>query len=109
MLCRLKENSVLPWCCLGDFKEVLQDIEHEGGDGRSERQIEGFQNVLRDCALKDMAYVGNKFTWATTRGGSIKVQLDQALATQDWLDLFLRFRVVHLKPTSSGHIPILLE
>lgn len=71
--------------------------------------MEGFQNALRDCDLKDFGFTGNKFTRATTRGDGIKVRLDRALATQDWLDLFLRFRVVHLKLTSSDHIPILLE
>lgn len=43
--------------------------------------MEGFQNALMNCELKDMGFVGNKFTWVTTRGGGIKVRLDRALAT----------------------------
>ncbi|XP_068329803.1 WAT1-related protein At2g39510-like [Pyrus communis] len=46
--------------------------------------MEGFHNALRDCELKDMVFVGNNFTWVTMKDDGIKVQLDQALATQDW-------------------------
>lgn len=109
LLQRLKETSSLPWCCLGDFNEVLQAFEQDGGDVRSERQMEGFRNTITNCELQNMGFVGNKFTWAMTKGGGIKVWLDRRLATQSWIDLFPAFRLVHLKPTSSDHIPILLE
>lgn len=29
LLQRLKETSSLPWCCLGDFNEILQTVEQE--------------------------------------------------------------------------------
>lgn len=105
----LNANSSLPWCCIGDFNEVLRADEQEGGDLRSERQMMGFWEVLARCQFNDLGYLGNKFTWATTRGGDIKVRLDRVLANQEWIDLFLSFRVEHLKPTTSDHIPILFE
>lgn len=37
------------------------------------------------------------------------MRLDRAVANQGWLDLFWQFRVSHLKPTPSDHIPVLLE
>ena len=109
LLQRLRDNSNLPWCCMGDFNEVLRAEEQEGGDLRSERQMEGFRHALSSCQLNDLGFVGHKFTWVTTRCGGIKVRLDRVLATQSWVDLFPSYKVTHLKPTSSDHIPILLE
>ncbi|KAB2605929.1 hypothetical protein D8674_005646 [Pyrus ussuriensis x Pyrus communis] len=69
----------------------------------------GFRNALSGCQLQDLGFVGNKYTWETTRGGGLRVRLDRAVASQSWLDLFPQFRVTHLKPTTSDHIPVLLE
>lgn len=71
--------------------------------------MEGFWNAIANCELQAMGFCGNKFTWVTTRGGDIKVQLYSGLATQSWINLFPGFIIVHLKPTSSDHISFLLE
>lgn len=71
--------------------------------------MKGFRNALTSCQLHDLGFVGNKFTWVTTKCGGIKVRLDRVLATQSWVDLFSCYKVTYLKPTSSDHIPILLE
>lgn len=39
LLRHLKDTSSLPWCCLGDFNEILQAVEQEGGDVHSKRQM----------------------------------------------------------------------
>lgn len=104
LLQRLRDNSSLSWCCMEDFNEVLSVEEHEGGDMRSECQMEGFRNALTSCQLHDLGFVGNKFTLVTTRCGGIKVRLDRVLAIQSWVDLF-----THLKSTSSYYIPIMME
>ncbi|XP_070665195.1 uncharacterized protein [Malus domestica] len=69
----------------------------------------GFREVLARCQFNDLGYLGNKFPWATKRGGGITVRLDRVLANQEWIDLFLSFRVEHLNPTTLDHIPILFE
>ncbi|XP_068309911.1 uncharacterized protein [Pyrus communis] len=94
---------------LGDFNEILCAEEQEGGDIQSERQMQGFRNALTNYQLQDLGYVGNKFTWVTTRCGGIKVRLDRVVASQKWMDVFPGFRVSHLKPNSSDHIPIMVE
>lgn len=88
---------------------MLRADEQEGGDLRTDRQMAGFQNSPGNCQLIDMGFPGNKFTQATTHGERIKVRLDRAMANKKWLDLFSKFRVVHLNPTSSDHVPIQLD
>ncbi|XP_048421925.1 uncharacterized protein LOC125469072 [Pyrus x bretschneideri] len=42
------------------------------------------------------------------RDGGIKVRLDRAVASQAWMDQFPRFKVHHLKKTTSDHILIFI-
>lgn len=102
-------NVSLPWLCLGDFNEILQAHEHEGGNLRQDRQIIGFRLVVEHCNLIDLGFFGNKFTWFTTKGGGIKVRLDRALGTQEWVDLFPCFSVKNMNKTSSDHVPVLIN
>lgn len=88
LLQRLRDNSNMPWCCIEDFNEVLCTKKQEGGDIRSERQMDGFHNALTSCQLQDLGFLGNKFTWVITKCGGIKVRLDRVLATQSWVDFF---------------------
>ncbi|KAM1467081.1 hypothetical protein ACFX2I_032224 [Malus domestica] len=70
----LVHNDSIPWLCIGDFNEILQVHEQEGGNIRQDRQMEGFQHAVKQCRLVDLGFAGNKFTWFTTRGGGIKVR-----------------------------------
>ncbi|RXH99641.1 hypothetical protein DVH24_021443 [Malus domestica] len=90
LLDNLYGGASYPWLCIGDFIEVLHAIEQEGGNLRCEHQM---VTCLRGSQRK---------------GGGIKVQLDRALGTQPWMDLFPGFRVQYLNKTSSDHVPILL-
>lgn len=105
MLCGHMDH---PWICIGDFNETLQANEQEGGNPKSTRQMERFHDIMEKCRFNDLGYSGNKYTWFTTKGGGIKVQLDGALATQGWIDLFPHFRLQHLNKTYSDHVSVLL-
>ncbi|KAB2610032.1 hypothetical protein D8674_021305 [Pyrus ussuriensis x Pyrus communis] len=56
LLDNLYGDATYSWLCVGDFKEVLQANEHEGGNLRSERQMEGFRNIVEKCQLNDLGY-----------------------------------------------------
>ena len=59
---------------LGDFNEILFHHEKEGGRPREQRHLQAFSDALADCALSDMGYVGDKFTWPR---GRIRKRLDR--------------------------------
>jgi hypothetical protein len=48
---------------------------------------------LAECSLGDLGFKGSKFTWANKRDPSnfIKERLDQALATDGWCEVSLRW------------------
>lgn len=76
---------------------------------RSERQMDGFREVVTRCQFRDLGFNVNKFTWFTIKDGGIKVRLDRALATQSWMDLFRNHMVSHLNKSTSDHVPILVS
>jgi len=41
---------------MGDFNEILRVEEKQGWLGRPKRQMQGFQNALDYCGLKDLGY-----------------------------------------------------
>jgi hypothetical protein len=63
ILKHLAQLSSLPWVCLGDFNEILENSEKVGGDTRSQGQMLAFRQALDCCDLSDLGYRGPKFTW----------------------------------------------
>ncbi|XP_028075737.1 uncharacterized protein LOC114277953 [Camellia sinensis] len=111
LLRRLQDQMHLPWLCAGDFNEILYAHEKSGMAARSQRQMDGFRQVLSDCDLADLGFEGAAFTWCNGRAGDgmIRERLDRCVVNERWLNSFPMARVYHLGGTSSDHLPILLD
>ncbi|XP_027086733.2 uncharacterized protein [Coffea arabica] len=55
-LCQLSSQSRLPWLCIGDYNEVLNQSEFEGSGPRNNWQIMNFRQALMDSNLHDVGY-----------------------------------------------------
>ena len=101
--------SVL-WLCGGDFNELLKSHEKLGGRLRPYGQLQKFREVLDECGLFDLGFVGNKFTWFKTFPGSGVVwqRLDRAVSSVAWYDMFPATKVSTLVCASSDHSPIMV-
>ena len=110
LLRSLAQNDGVPWLIGGDFNEILWSHEKFGGPIRVARQMEEFREVVEELAWRDLMFSGPEFTWTGNRHGEmIKVRLDRFFMTDSWNSLFPRYRVLHLKPNDSDHLPILVE
>uniref|UniRef100_A0A2N9F6N4 Reverse transcriptase domain-containing protein n=1 Tax=Fagus sylvatica TaxID=28930 RepID=A0A2N9F6N4_FAGSY len=101
----------LPWLCVGDFNEILEQSEKRGLLDQSPQRMLEFRCALNSCQLIDIGYHGPTFTWDNGRHGAANVQerLDRATATLNWLDKF-HGTIVHNVPwSSSDHLPLLIE
>uniref|UniRef100_A0A2N9IMV6 Uncharacterized protein n=1 Tax=Fagus sylvatica TaxID=28930 RepID=A0A2N9IMV6_FAGSY len=56
LLRRLSSQFNLPWCCLGDFNELIRVEEKQGRIRRYENQMQRFRDVLDDCGFIDLGY-----------------------------------------------------
>ena len=63
LLKSLSNYSQLPWLVIGDFNELVGLSEKESGASRPASQMEHFKEVIDVCGLKDLGFIGPRFTW----------------------------------------------
>lgn len=63
LLRRLATVSQAPWYVGGDFNEILNSSEKEGGIDRSPGLMNNFNNALMECQLIDLGFIGYPYTF----------------------------------------------
>ena len=111
LLKRLAVIFSLPWCCLGDFNEVLYLHEKSGGRDRNPNLVASFREAVEACNLMDVGYNWYKYTWSNRRYDShfIEERLDRVLCRKNWTDTFQGSLAANLVNWVSHHCPILME
>lgn len=95
----------LPWVVFGDFNEITHIDEKCGWTERDANQMESFRNALDNCELRDLGFIGQRFTWCNGRIGDQRtlVRLDCMVANNRWIELFQQDKVYHMSMSSSDH------
>ena len=101
----------MPWLVIGDFNEILEQLEKDGGAQRREVQMDLFRNTLKNCQLSDLGFIGPKFTWVNSQvdGTFIRERLDRAIANHQWCRSHGSSVVKVLATCSSDHNPLALN
>lgn len=107
----LATGNNLPWALIGDMNNVMTQEDKRWGRPYPEWLLQGFKDLVEDCALIDMNLTGYPFIWERGYGidGWVKVCLDRALVTENFLNLFNAAKLINLEVTISDHCPILLD
>ena len=63
----LKGMSSLPWLVIGDFNEITGLSEKEGGQTKSRRQMDIFNDAINHCGFQEVDFIGPRFTWLYQR------------------------------------------
>ena len=104
---RLRNRGSATQICAGDFNEITRQSEKIGGRIRPHNQMEPFREVLDECKLIDLGFVGSDFTWYKHYPRyTVWEWLDRAVATDEWLLKFPDSEVYHLDVTTSDHKPL---
>ncbi|KAL7111975.1 hypothetical protein ACP275_05G123500 [Erythranthe tilingii] len=111
LLRTLRDHSDLPWMVGGDFNEILDNTEKEGGPPRLPSSIRAFMEAMEECALSDIGFTGDQFTWSNNRQypDTVRCRLDRVYATLDWITMYPHAQVSHLDYLGSDHCPIMLS
>ena len=110
MLRMLSSKPKLPWCCFGDFNELLKVKDKKGGVPRAHNLMQSFRDVLDQCSFVDLGFTRPDYTWYGRRWGElIWERLDSGVANYEWLARFPTDKVKHLNCFTSYHQPILLS
>jgi ribonuclease HI len=107
----LHQQFSLPWCCAGDFNELVSGEEKKGGRPRPDAQMQAFRSVLDDCGFQDLGFNGPEFTWCNNRqyGATVWARLDRFVVNTEWLLRFQDSRVHHIPGSLSDHMPLWLS
>ena len=80
----------LPWVVFGDFNEITHLEEKSGWAERDAHQMRAFCNSLETCGLRDLGFIGQRFTFCNGRHGDhcTLIRLNRIVANDQWLELF---------------------
>jgi len=95
------------WLLTGDFNDILDNSEKQGGPLRWEDFFLAFRNFVSQNGLWDINHTGNSLSWRGTRYSHfIKSRLDRALGNCSWSELFPMSRCEYLRFEGSDHRPL---
>ena len=108
---RLSTLNSLPWVCLGDFNELMDGREKEGGSAHLAKQMEAFCEVINSSCLCDLGYTGQDYTWSRRLGnrGWVRERLDRALVSTNWAARFPKLNLFHKPNSTSDHCVLILK
>ncbi|XP_017648047.1 uncharacterized protein LOC108488269 [Gossypium arboreum] len=111
LLRQLGKDQNHPCLVCGYFNEIMYFFEKSRGQSREEKRMEAFREVLNECQLMDVGYMG---VWFTCEGGNlpetnIKERLNRGVANEKWMQLFPNGTIHHLTHTISDHYPLLIS
>ncbi|PKU76305.1 hypothetical protein MA16_Dca019534 [Dendrobium catenatum] len=99
-------NINAPWCVGGDFNIISNASERRGGCRPNIRAMEEFNEMINDCNLIDIGFLGSPFTWCRV---NLYQCLDKFLFNNEWMSQFSASNMEHLSRTLSNHAPLLLN
>ncbi|KAL0433400.1 UNVERIFIED_CONTAM: hypothetical protein Slati_2674300 [Sesamum latifolium] len=111
LLRKLSRASVQPWLCTGDFNKVLEQHEKQGSLPRAPWQMRDFRECLQDCALQDLGFQDNLFTWCNRREEphTVRARLDRACCESCWTAMFPKASVLHQEVACSDHAMVWID
>lgn len=98
------------WLIAGDFNDLLDNSEKEGGPARWEGSFLSFRSFVSQMGLWDLPHSGNHLSWRGTRYSYfIQSRLDRAMANCSWFERFPAGRCEYLRFEGSDHRPIVIH
>ncbi|XP_068344245.1 uncharacterized protein [Pyrus communis] len=94
---------------IGDFNDIIDDLDKERGNYRSVVSMRNFCDFSVGNKLLDLGFMGYPFTWRNRKDeGPIQQRLDHGLATSGWVDVYLEAKIMHEVLEGSDHAMLIL-
>ena len=96
------------WLITGDYNELLDNSEKEGGPPRWEGSFVAFRSFVTQAGLWDVPFSENSLSWCGVRYNYlIHSRLDRAMANCSWSEMFPAAHCKYLRFEGSDHIPLI--
>ncbi|KAK7268413.1 hypothetical protein RIF29_21111 [Crotalaria pallida] len=111
LLASMAKDVDEPWLVIGDINQVLGPENKMEGNPVDLAKIDNARTCLEVCNMKDIDWVGQKFTWCNRRKqpDTIEEHIDKAFSNTTWSQVWNYSKVSHLPRYSSDHSPIILD
>ncbi|KAK7268410.1 hypothetical protein RIF29_21108 [Crotalaria pallida] len=111
LLASMAKDVDEPWLVIGDINQVLGPENKMEGNPVDLAEIDNARTCLEVCNMKDIDWVGQKFTWCNRRKqpDTIEEHIDKAFSNTTWSRVWNYSKVSHLPRYSSNHSPIILD
>ncbi|KAH7857090.1 hypothetical protein Vadar_008917 [Vaccinium darrowii] len=95
----------------GTSMKLVPVLEKQGGADCSSGRVEHFLSIVSNCALLDLEFKGNAFTWTNNQVGDacVRERLDRAMANLEWHLKFLDAQVFHDAILGSDHCLLIVN
>lgn len=95
------------WFITGDYNELLDNSEKEGGPLRWEGSL-AFRSFVTHAGLWDVPFSGNSLSWRGVRYNHlIHSRLDRAMSNCTWSEMFPTAHCKYLRFEGSDHKPLI--
>ncbi|CAA7058840.1 unnamed protein product [Microthlaspi erraticum] len=103
----LNQIREAPWFLTGDFNDIIDNSEKEGGVIRAEGTFGDFRTFLSEGDLFDLRHSGNFLSWRGKRNDHlVHCRLDKSLSNSEWAEMFPSGRCEYLRFEGSDHRPV---
>ncbi|KAG7543408.1 Ribonuclease H domain [Arabidopsis thaliana x Arabidopsis arenosa] len=97
-----------PWYLTGDFNDIIDSSEKQGGPSIHEGPFVDIRYFMAECDLYDLRHSGNFFSWRGKRHDHIiHCRLDRAMSNGAWAEAYPSSRCEYLRFEGSDHRPLL--
>ncbi|KAG7616431.1 Endonuclease/exonuclease/phosphatase [Arabidopsis thaliana x Arabidopsis arenosa] len=97
-----------PWFLTGDFNDIINSFEKQGGPVRHEGTFVDIRSFMAACDLYDLRHSGNFFSWRGKRNDHlVHCRLDRAMSNSSWAETYPFSHSEYLRFEGSDHRPIL--
>lgn len=95
---------------IGDYNDILDNLEKERGNYRYVASRRDFSEFIVDNRLLELGFVGYPVTWRNRRDdGPIQQRLDRGLTISEWVNVYPNARVLHEVLEGSDHSMLILD
>ncbi|KAG7533037.1 Reverse transcriptase zinc-binding domain [Arabidopsis thaliana x Arabidopsis arenosa] len=100
-------NREEPWFLTGDFNDIIEASEKQGGPVRPEGTFVDIRSFMAECDLYDLRHSENFFSWRGKRHDHVvHCRLDRAMSNGLWAEDYPSSRCIYLRFEGSDHRPL---
>lgn len=97
----------MAWACMGDFNAIIHHHAKEGGKGKSQVQMDEFNEMRESIHMEDLGAKGSRLMWSNNRRGEERISEHIGLVhiNESWVAQYPNIQFTNDNAIGSNHMP----